>query len=552
PDTANILIPASAVHMPLINSTVSVHQITILEKASLTVSGILKLSSTILSADTSIDLRNGSLVMLGETPQTIDGNYFKESIIRELIISNNKTISIVNPIIITHSLKLEKGLLNTHNKLIFANHAMLSPVANTAHIQGKITLETGWLGKDTGRYLIGNPFAHALKRSDFNHSFLLQKITLKQTKADTSLLEQIEQYNAGWNIVSSSNQYQKDTISGYPNVGLQQIPINKTDSGSFFAMSNPYLSPINVQYLQTTGTLAKYYWIWNPKQGKHGGFTCIAFDQPYILNTGEAMMLYSFTPTNNMLSLTEEAKTNIRNTNTNPAIEKNNTYLVSIDLWQDANFQDRVTIIHADNGRNNFDSLDAPKLFQSGYNLFSKSTDGKSLAVDSRKIDNNTTIPINTSNLITGNYEFRINKAMLPADNKLVLHDRYLNKFLVLQKDSSYSFSISSDSASKKDGRFEIAANIPLATPDQLTHTLVVKLYPNPVQQELTIATSTNTNDPILIRITGTNGVVIKTLAPILERKALIKVQVGDLPSGLYILQISSGDTNQSLQFFKQ
>ncbi|WP_323824447.1 hypothetical protein, partial [Pseudomonas aeruginosa] len=84
--------------MPLINSTVSVHQITILEKASLTVSGILKLSSTILSADTSIDLRNGSLVMLGETPQTIDGNYFKESIIRELIISNNKTISIVNPI----------------------------------------------------------------------------------------------------------------------------------------------------------------------------------------------------------------------------------------------------------------------------------------------------------------------------------------------------------------------------------------------------------------------------------------------------------------------
>ncbi|MFT2526204.1 hypothetical protein ACMWQA_27540, partial [Escherichia coli] len=68
------------------------------------------------------------------------------------------------------------------------------------------------------------------------------------------------------------------------------------------------------------------------------------------------MMLYSFTPTNNMLSLTEEAKTNIRNTNTNPAIEKNNTYLVSIDLWQDANFQDRVTIIHADNGRNNFDS----------------------------------------------------------------------------------------------------------------------------------------------------------------------------------------------------
>jgi hypothetical protein len=122
----------------------------------------------------------------------------------------------------------------------------------------------------------------------------------------------------------------------------------------------------------------------------------------------------------------------------------------------------------------------------------------------------------------------------------------------VLQKDSSYSFSISSDSASKKDGRFEIAANIPLATPDQLTHTLVVKLYPNPVQQELTIATSTNTNDPILIRITGTNGVVIKTLAPILERKALIKVQVGDLPSGLYILQISSGDTNQSLQFFKQ
>ncbi|MGJ8501013.1 T9SS type A sorting domain-containing protein, partial [Glaesserella parasuis] len=93
---------------------------------------------------------------------------------------------------------------------------------------------------------------------------------------------------------------------------------------------------------------------------------------------------------------------------------------------------------------------------------------------------------------------------------------------------------------------------IPLATLDQLTHSLLVKLYPNPVHQELTIQTSTNTNNPIELRIINASGVIIKTLAPILERKALIKVAAGDLPNGLYILQISSGDTSQSLQFFKQ
>ncbi|MBR2647305.1 MAG: T9SS type A sorting domain-containing protein [Sediminibacterium sp.] len=552
PDAANILVPASAVHMPLINSVVSAHQITISEKASLTVSGVLKLRGTMLAGDTSVDLRNGSLVMFGEIPQTIDGNYLKESIIQKLIISNNTNTSINNLVKLTHSLTLEKGSLNTNNKLVFTKQTILSPIAQTANMQGKIILETGWLGKDTGRYLIGNPFENSLKKTDFNHSFLLQKIKLELNKVDTSFFEQLEKYNAGWSIISASNQYQKDTISGYPHMGLLQIPVNQMDSSGFFAVSNPYLSPINIHYLQPSNGLAKYYWIWNPKQGKHGGFTCIASDQSYIINTGEAIIVHASTPTNNTLLVTEEAKTNTWNTNPYPVIEKNNTYMASIDLWQDDIFQDRVTIIHADNGRSNFDSLDAPKLFQSGYNLFSKSADGKSLTVDTRKMDKNAIIPINMSNLTSGNYQFRISHAILPPDNTLVLHDRYLNKFLVLRKDSSYSFSVSSDSMSKKETRFEIAANIPLATLDQLTHSLLVKLYPNPVHQELTIQTSTNTNNPIELRIINASGVIIKTLAPILERKALIKVAVGDLPNGLYILQISSGDTSQSLQFFKQ
>ncbi|MBX9733203.1 MAG: T9SS type A sorting domain-containing protein [Chitinophagaceae bacterium] len=552
PDSANILIPATAVNMPLINTTVSVNQITISEKASLNVTGILKLRNNITAADTSLDLRNGSLVMQGDLMQTIDGRYLKESVIQKLVIANNNGASINGLVKITHSLTLEKGLFNTNNKLIFTNQTILSPISNNVGMQGKIMLETGWLGKDTGRYLVGNPFENVLKRSDFASSFLLQKIKLSESKVDTAAFEELAKFNAGWSILSPSNQYQKDTISGYPNLGTQQIPIFQIDSSGFAVASNPYLSPINIQYIQPGNGLAKYYWIWNPKQGKQGGFTCIASDQSYILNTGEALVIYSFVPTSSTLMVTEEAKTNTWRTSNNATIEKNNTYMFSIDLWQDNSFQDRLTFIHADNGRSNFDSSDAPKLFQSGYNVFSKSSDGKSLAVDTRKIDNNTIIPINMSNLGIGSYQLRIGNVALPVDNKLVIHDRYLNKFLVLQKDSSYTFYVSTDSMSRKEGRFEIAANIPLATPEQLTHTLVVKLYPNPVQQELTVHVSTNTNEPTQIRIINTNGVVIKTIAPFLERKALIKIPVSDVPNGVYILQISSGDTNQSLQFFKQ
>jgi hypothetical protein len=552
PDSASITISGSAANMPTIASTVTVKDITIQQQATLTITGVLKLTGELIASDTALDCRNGSIILQGNTSQVLNGKYFKREVIQKLVIANTSKAEITNNISVTQSLTLEKGILNTNNKLHFTKQTILLPVANGVSILGKIRVETGLLQKEIGLHLIGNAFNNTLSKADFSRSFQLQKINLSHNKADTSLFELVDKYGAMWSFVDSFNRLQKDTVSGDANIGSQEIAIIPVDSSGFAFMSNPYLSPINTAYIQTGTSLAKYYWIWNPQQGKTGGFTCIASDQPYTLNIHEAIGVYAFNPTNNSMRISEEAKSTTWSNGIIPALTKTNTHTVSIDLLENGKMQDRFTLINADNGRNNFDSLDAPKLFNPGYNVYSKSADGIALAVDSRKLDNNAVIPLSLSHIPTGNYQFVITNVQLALDNKLVLHDRYLNKYLPLQKDSLYSFSITTDSASVQHGRFEIAENIPLASIERLTHKLVVKLYPNPVQQELRISITNNTSEPTQIRITNTSGMVIKTLAPILDKKALAKIPVSDLPNGLYILQISSGDVNQSLQFFKQ
>jgi hypothetical protein len=551
-DSASVTIGSNAVHMPIINSVVTIKNITIHQQATLTITGTLKLLGELIAVDSAIDCRSGSLVMQGKTTQLLNGKQFKKESILQLIIASTSATEISSDISITQSLTLERGILHTNNKLHFTKQTIILPVASGAGIQGKIKVETGLLQKDTGKYIMGNAFSNTLSKADFSAPFQLQKIKLLQNKADTSLFQLVDKYRAIWSLVNSLNKLQKDTVSGEANIGSKEIATTPVDSSGFAFISNPYLSPINTQYLQTGASLAKYYWVWNPLQGKAGGFTCIATDQPYTLNIHEAIGVYAFKPTNNSMSISEEAKSATWSNGIIPALTKTNTYSISIDLLENGKMQDRVTVVHADNGRNNFDSLDAPKLFNPGYNVYTKSADGTALTVDSRKLDNNTVIPLSLSNLSVGNYQFVITNAQLAVDNKLVLHDRYLNKYVPLQKDSLYSFAITTDTASAQNGRFEIAANIPLASIERLVHKLVVKLYPNPVQQELSISVSSSTSNPVQIRIANTSGVVLKTLAPILERKALVKIPVSDLPNGLYILQISSGDVNQSLQFFKQ
>jgi hypothetical protein len=253
----------------------------------------------------------------------------------------------------------------------------------------------------------------------------------------------------------------------------------------------------------------------------------------------------------NTIVIAEESKTNTWNNSNTISYSANNQYHIAIGLYSGNVFWDQFVLIDHGSSRNGLDSTDAIKLQNPDVNLFSTSTDQQMLSVDSRRINNNTIVPIQLASNTNQSFYFKINQAFLPTDNKLVLHDRLTNQYLPLNKDSIYAFAIDPDSIKNKN-RFEISQLIPKGNINQLIHYLTVKIYPNPVLNELSVGIKSSIAANTIIQIFSTTGVLIKSINAGNIQVGTIQIPVAELNAGTYIIQVISGEHQRSLHFIKQ
>jgi hypothetical protein len=302
--------------------------------------------------------------------------------------------------------------------------------------------------------------------------------------------------------------------------------------------------------------VGKYYWIWNPKQGLNGGFSAIPANQSYILNPFNAFVAEAKGYPNNAIFVPEESKTSLWNEHPDSInlFEANNGFNIELGLYSENIFWDRMVLLEDAGVRNSKDSMDGLKLFNPDLNLYSLSSDNQKLSVDARKLDNSAVIPIRIETNQYRNYYFKVNQAFLPKDNLLVLHDRYTNKFLPLQKDSIYHFSIDTISIAKTSlmGRFDISKLYPRENFNDLIHQLTIKIYPNPVSNELNIGIKSGKKESTQLKIYSVSGALLKSINIGQIQFGTVKINVSDLNNGNYILQVNSGNNQQSLRFIKQ
>lgn len=86
-------------------------------------------------------------------------------------------------------------------------------------------------------------------------------------------------------------------------------------------------------------------------------------------------------------------------------------------------------------------------------------------------------------------------------------------------------------------------------TSTEITQADVLRIYPNPVTSELSIAVPGEINGQGTIRIIDPKGIVVA------QQRAtgkLQKIDVSHLPNGVYLLQVSNGKVNTSSKFVKQ
>jgi len=565
-DSAMITISANALHQPTLSSINSIKQLHLLSGAKLQITGTLKISDVMNGDSLSIDAINATIEFNGNSPQMMNGQLFKENRIQHIVLKNTAGAQINHRLIINGSLQIAAGNLYTNDQLYLSETASIAASAAGTQIIGRVHATNILIKKAAGSYLVGHPFNQSLSFNSWTNkpTIFLNNPLLN---LDSCSIE------TGWQAInfssdSANNDWKKyqgirwdklpnqashlwpEYFTGSIQLGTQQIVLNKIGNG-FNVIANPYLSPVNTGTFNRSAKVSAYKYIWNPLLGNKGGYMALPFTQKHILNPFEAYILLTDSAAVNEITITEASKSTEWNKGLTEDYQEGSGYFSTIDLISNQNLQDRFIIREQSGARNGKDSLDAIKLMNPGINMFSKISQSIKLAIDSRLFQQQTIIPIELTNTVEGNYRFQIFDAFMPTAFKLVLYDNYTNKTLSLVKDSSYEFSITSDTLSKATNRFYIGKFIPQAS-SPLLNLLTVKIYPNPAKNELKVIFKSAVTANSSIRLYHLSGTLVKTIQVGNMQQGLVSIPIGDISNGQYYIQVISGANQQNIPFLKQ
>lgn len=565
-DSATIVIPPTAKYMPILSGVQQVNQLHIKPGAVLQITGTLKISGQMYADSASVIATEGSIELNGQSSQSINGHQFKAHTLNNLSIQNASGVELTQPLRMQQHLNMRLGSLQTNDQLYFLSGAAISSAALGTSIVGRIHAANIYANKTAGTYLVGHPFNANININQWTNKPNLYYLDGSIATDSFSIESGWQPFQYGtdslgglwkkqqviqWRIPTTQTvQSAQPFISGPIELGNQTIALNGK-LHQFNLVSNPYLSPIQTNAIGKSTGVRPYKYIWNPTLGQHGGYTVLPFSQHYVLNPFEAFIVQTDSSSENALIFTEAVKSIEWNKGLIDAFKEENGFFANIQFRFQNQLQDQLLIREQSGSRNGLDQYDAIKLKNPGMNLFSRSTDGYALAVDSRLFSEQTMIPIELHHAGTGQYQFQIADAFMPSGYALVLYDTYTNQYLPLIKDSGYAFTITADSLSQNKQRFYIGKLIPKATLP-LLNWLTVKLFPNPAKHEIKLFIKAAERANCWVKIFNTAGTLLQNIELGNIKEGQVSIPISTLPNGQYLLQLNSGGHQQTLQFFKQ
>lgn len=563
-ENATITLHSSSIHQPTLTQSQIIRNLIVTNGASLQITGTLTILGFIEADSSSIQAINGNIEWKGNTSQIISGLPFQQKTIGGFILNNMQGAIISDKILIHQSLQLKSGTLHTNEQLYFKAAAIMQAAAQGTSINGKVFSQNIFKQIMAGTYIAGHPFTDSININEWTHHPNMQVLnTIKLTDSfniepgwQSLFLDStrgIWKKNQSVRLLIDTNANRTvwpDYLKGQIVTGSFNYPLITAGNG-FYLVSNPYLSPVYSSKIIMGNEMSNYKYVWNPQLGKTGGYSTLPVNQEHILDPYASIIFHSDSTKEKELLFTEAAKSTIWSNGQVDNYEEKTAHFAQLDLLQNNTLQDRLIIREQSGAKNSKDSYDADKLMNPGINIYSRSADNRKLAVDSRIFNEQTFIQLELSNLQNGDYILKTENAFMPAALKLVVYDNYTSRQLSLQKDSSIQFSITNDSASRSPGRFYIAKWAPKAA-GFIANQLTVKIYPNPASTELKIIINAAVPGKTVLRIYNIEGILLKTIVAGTIQQGFIRIPIGNLNNGQYLLQVISGNHQQHIPFFKQ
>jgi hypothetical protein len=592
--TTDVWIDGNALFQPVIKDSASCNHLRLLNNAYITIKGHLKLAGGIQPDSGTIDATLGRVIYSGNTAQVIASSVFVNSCIKELVIHNPAGAAISQPLIITGTLSMQRGILTTNNHLRLSDSAVIGPSAENSGIAGNVSIMHLINGGRKAFRLIGHPFTTGIHLNMIKDSIdITGEGGVANGFANTvSHLPSAFEFDpaagndstgihAGWKqVMHISHQWKEHEgirllVRGKPGQGLdatpagdgtngtylpapvrllfsgpvhtgsQEIILQKMDRPAYHVIANPYPASIDLSGIVRGTGIASSYWLWDPWQGTGGGYLATRAKDITILPPFGAFIVRVIENTGNYLLFTENCKTGSQKT---PPPDGD---YIELQLQSGKIYWDRIRLFAVDSARIYFDGSDAEKFSNEEVNFYSISRDKKRLSIDARPINNTSVIPIGLETNLKQSFSIKITGINLPADNTLQLHDRYLQKWIQLEKDSSYSFTVTADTLSQGDQRFEISTyRKPADTAS--AYKLISSIYPVPAQDKIIVSFKAPVVANTAIRILSQNGNVVKQLTLGMRKDGQITIPVPELSPGIYMVTIQCGEYNTTQKIIKQ
>ena len=234
------------------------------------------------------------------------------------------------------------------------------------------------------------------------------------------------------------------TMTGAPNIGAVAVPMLTTGTG-LNLMGNPYASPVDIGAVLTAATpgtnVANAFYLRNPQTESF--ITVSPIPSSYIIPAYSAFFVQALTVSN--LNFAESNKSVCVSC---PTVFRSNsaTGRIEIKAYKGEEVYDNVIFNFNENFSNSYNKAnDAIKLMNNGFNFFTVSTGNIKLAAKGVKLSENTRIQLGISlpkTVAIQTYKLKISDFSLPNNKKLTLHDKLMNKYILLQQDKEYDLII--------------------------------------------------------------------------------------------------------------
>ena len=458
------------------------------------------------------------------------------------------------------------GTLTASNGITVNTGAAL--VGSAATITGTVTLQQSIIGQ-RGWRIFANPFSTA---QDLSTVASTNNITIHTTGssnaagiADDRIWDNSSNaWSDGGSSIGSnipyglfirglSSEVNGSSYTGGPSAFTYNVSgtlngnttsITPNNASHFMVVGNPYAAPVTTQALTGQSSTPYYTYqiaVTGTPQVRAGSWVA-ASGNSAATSTIPVLGCVAYQPSNTTSFSVGTADINTGGTLQSGifgAIQP----ITQLELMveQDGYYQDKLFVrLDATATENGTDHNDLKKFYNDVTNLYTITPDATRLAIDARQALS--IVPLGIS-APAGTYNFKLNNNTLPEGTTVSLRDNLKQTETQINAGDTYQFSISADTSSMGEHRFELVFNSKQAiiTTADNSGTLKARVLGNITQNGEVGLEISAAAGPVVVAIKDMEG---RTVGVVNAVNGTQYIGIGNTVAGMLLLQISDGKSS--------